>query len=68
MNLARLCVAAAGILLAGGGYFASQAAFFGGTTAQYTQSLDASPLPILSLVLLLAAIALAFVPDKEDKA
>lgn len=65
MALIRLVVTAAGLLLMVGGYFASQQAYFSGTTAQYTQSLSKSPVWSLSLVLLGAAVVLALIPAKE---
>lgn len=64
MKLARWCVIAMSLLLIGGGYLASQSAFFGGTTAEYIKALDTSPVPMLSLVLLIAVVVLAFL--KKD--
>ena len=60
----RLVVTVASLLLMVGGYFASQAAYFGGSTAEYTARLDSSPVWAISLVLLLAAIGLGSFPER----
>jgi hypothetical protein len=65
MKLARLIVATCAFLLLAGGYFASQSAFFSGTTKQYIEKLDKGPVAVLALVLLSAAVILAFIPDSE---
>lgn len=66
MKTARTLVGTVAILLMGGGYFASQYAYFAGDPGAYIRALDKSSVPILSLLLLLATIALAFVPDREE--
>ncbi len=66
MNLLRLATALVGVALLGGGYLMSLGHFFGGTTAQYTQNLDSSPLRWLCLALLVLAVVLAFLPDKDE--
>ncbi len=70
MKLARLLVFSVGTLLMAVGYAVSQMRFFSGTTGEYIAQLDASPVPMLSLVLLVAAVILALVPDEgsEDSA
>lgn len=65
MKTVRTAVALAATLLMGGGYLASQSAYFVGDPAQYTRALDQSGVPLLSLVLLLSLVGLAIVPDKE---
>lgn len=65
MKLARKAVLAVTLLLCGGGYFFSQYSFFSGTTDQYVKALDKSPVPLLSLALLLILTLLAFIPEKE---
>lgn len=68
MKTLRAGVAGALVLLMGGGYFASQAAYFSGTTSAYIKALDASPVPWLALVLLGLSTVLAFIPvRKEDQ-
>ena len=52
-------------LLLVGGYFASQFAFFSQATATYIKALDASQVPLLSLVILLAAVGLLFLPENQ---
>jgi hypothetical protein len=68
MKIFRLIIALIGTLLLVGGYFASQSAFFGATTAQYVQKLDDSPVPLLALGLLVSAVVLGFIPDKDLEA
>ena len=67
MKRLRLAVSVIGLILLAGGYFASQFAYWGGATESYIRGLDQSALPLLSLALLVAAIILAFIPDKEAK-
>lgn len=66
MRLIRTVAALTAFLVVGGGYLASQSAFLSGQTAEYTQRIEASPLPLLSLVLLAVVVILAFVPAKEE--
>ena len=69
MRMTRAAVAGALTVLMGGGYFASQAAFFQGNTKAYKDAVDNSPIPWISLLLLIAVIVLAFIPDRnEDQA
>lgn len=67
MELIRLVVASVAGLLLTGGYLASVSAFFSGTTENYSQRIDQSPVPILALVLLLATVVLMFVPDRSGQ-
>lgn len=67
MKLVRLLVVTIGLLLMTVGYAISQQRFFQGATKEYIDRLDGSPVPMLSLVLLLAAVALAFVPAKPEE-
>jgi hypothetical protein len=65
MELIRLVVAGVtGVLLAGG-YLASVSAYFSQGAPGYAARISESPVPILALILLLATVALAFVPNKE---
>ena len=50
------------------GYAASQWFFFNGRAKEYATLVDVPSLRMLSLVLLFAFIALAFVPIKEESA
>lgn len=62
----RLAVTICAAVLLAGGYVASQWAFFMGDPAAYVQRLDESPVPMISLAILIAAIVLCFVPDKAE--
>lgn len=64
MAFVRTAVALITLVLLTGGYAASQLAFFNGSTAQYIAALDASPVPMLSLGLLVTLVILAFVKDE----
>jgi uncharacterized membrane protein YdjX (TVP38/TMEM64 family) len=64
--MTRAAVAGALTVLMGGGYFASQAAFFKQTTKAYTDAVDGSAIPWISLLLLAAVVVLAFIPDREE--
>lgn len=65
MRLLRLATGWVAVLILGVGYFASQAAYHQGRWAEHTRKIDESPLRWLSLVLLLALVALAFVPEER---
>lgn len=65
MKALRTAVGLTGALLLAGGYFASQWSFFSGDTAGYIARLDASPVPMVALAVLLAAIVLCIVPERE---
>lgn len=66
MKTARTLVGTVAILLLGGGYFASQYAYFAGDPASYIRALDSSSVPILALLLLLATVIMAIVPEREE--
>jgi preprotein translocase subunit SecG len=68
MAFVRTAVALITLVLLTGGYAASQLAFFNGSTAQYIAALDASPVPMLSLGLLVTLVILAFVKDEASVA
>ena len=59
MNLLRATVFASAALLLGGGYFASQRAFYSGTTEPYSRAVDTAPVALLSLAILVACVVLA---------
>lgn len=65
MKSLRLALSAFLVLGLVAGYLASQYAYFTGTTAQYTEKIDQPPVRMLALLFFIAAIALAFVKDKE---
>lgn len=63
MRLIRILAGLVGLLLMGAGYLFSLIAFFEGKTADYTARLDASPIPTISLILLLLAVVLSALPQ-----
>lgn len=63
MEVLRTVTAIVGLMVLGGGYLASQAAYFSGTTAEYVAGLDASVLPWVCLGLVVLAVGLAFFRD-----
>ncbi|MBS1706685.1 MAG: hypothetical protein JST40_12495 [Armatimonadetes bacterium] len=65
MNLARLLVAIAVLILVVGGYIASQFAVWSGTTAQYAQRIDTEPVKMLALVLFVGIVALTIARKAE---
>ncbi len=66
MKLARMLLVLVASLLLGGGFVASQLASLRGDSYSYAQRMDAAPIRYLALALLIAAVALSFVPEKED--
>lgn len=66
MTRIRLLLALVSVVLLMLGYFGSQAARFAGSADRYTQALDGSGVPSLALGLVVAAVALGFVPGKEE--
>lgn len=67
MKMLRLLVLGVTTFLCVGGYLASQYSFFQGTTGQYIKSLDSSPVPLLSLLLLIGLVVLAFLPERSEE-
>jgi hypothetical protein len=67
MRLARLATGWVAVLILGVWYLASQAAYHQGRWAEHTQRIEQSPLPILSLVVLAALVALAFMPEEKSE-
>lgn len=65
MKLARLIVGVLLAVLLTAGYAASQWMTLQGRAAEWAAKVDQPPIRLLALVLLLAATALAFVPDRE---
>jgi hypothetical protein len=50
-----------------GGYAASQLAYFNGTWPDYYAKIDSKPISMLALALLLSAVALAFVKERDEE-
>jgi hypothetical protein len=53
------------LLVLGGGYAASQYAVFTGTTESYAKKIDSPQTQLIALAILVAAIVLALLPNKE---
>ncbi len=68
MNLVRTTVAIALIALLGGGYFASQYAYFLGNPIDYKNAVDVPAIKWLALALFAAIIGLASLRVKEESA
>lgn len=66
MNLVRTAVAAGLVLLLGGGYFASQYAYFLGNPVEYKNAIDTPTIKWFALALFLMIIILPFVKNKEE--
>ena len=66
MSFLRYSLTVAALLALAAGYAASQYAFFNGRAAEYAQTVDTPFVKILALLILLVAIALSFLPDKEE--
>ena len=49
-------------------YLRSQQAAFTGEAAQYAEQIDRQPIQLLSLIIFLAALLLALIPDREAPA
>lgn len=75
LNQIRLVVTLAAVVLTAGGYFASQARYFSyqntgdpSNMIDYLTKLDNSPVPLLSLILIVAAVVLCCIPEKTEGA
>lgn len=66
MTRVRVLVGASVAALIAVGYLASQVAFFQGSSAEYAARVDSPPIVMLAMVVLLAVIALFFIPDREE--
>lgn len=65
MKTVRIAFGAVCLVLLGAGYAMSQLAAFQGWAAQWAATVDVPAVRNLALILLLAAVALAFAPDEE---
>ena len=65
MKTARLALSLVSALILGGGFLAAQWFAFEGRAPEWAQRVDQPSVIILSLAILLAAIGLAFVRDRE---
>lgn len=67
MSTLRNALATAVVLALAAGYVASQWAFFAGESARYATQVDSPPIRILALIVLILAIALGILPEREAK-
>jgi len=65
MKLVRDLLGLMAVILLGAGYLGSQLLYYQGDPARWAHSMDAASIRILAAILLLAAIALSFVPERE---
>ena len=70
MNLLRQVVFVVAALLMGGGYLASQSAYFAGPdkAAEYAQRVASPAVQVVALALLVVCVVSAFVPQGEEGA
>ncbi|HRF60088.1 MAG TPA: hypothetical protein PLH94_09275 [Fimbriimonadaceae bacterium] len=67
MNAIRIAVMAAATLLVGGGYAASQVAYFRGMAPQYAKAIDTPSVAMIAALILVGSIALAWIPDRTGE-
>ncbi len=67
MKTVRTALTAAALCLLCAGYAASQVALFQGRAAEYAAEVDVPPISSLSGLFLLLAVALAFIPDRDEE-
>ena len=67
MELIRLLIVSVTGLLMVGGYLASVSAYFSGNAVNYSQNIEGSMVPWLSLGLLVAIVVLACLPHSEEE-
>ena len=66
MRTLRTALTAAALCLLCAGYAASQIAYFQGTFMDYAARVDSEPVQRLALLLLLAAVVLALIKEKDS--
>ncbi len=66
MKTVRLALSVLSVLSLLVGYLASQAAALNGTAGDYAQKVDAAPVRTMALVILIAALVCAVVPDRGE--
>ena len=67
MKTLRLALALVSVILLGLGSVASLASYIGGWAPDYYARIDQPSVALLALVLVAAAIVLAFIPDREEE-
>ena len=66
MSLVRAVAFAAGAFLLAGGYLSSQWAFLSGGAERYSQAIDTPEIKVLSLLLLVACVVSAALPQEVE--
>ena len=66
MRTLRTALTAAALCLLCAGYAASQIAYFQGTFMEYAAKVDTPPIQRLALLLLIAAVILALIEDRNE--
>lgn len=66
MSTLRNALAAAVIVALGAGYAASQWAYFSGEAARYAQQVDTPQVKAVALLILVLAVVLGFIPEREE--
>lgn len=67
MTNLRTALAALVVVLLVAGWGGAAFAAMGGTAADWATRVDAAPVRLLALVVLVAAVAFAFVPDRTEE-
>lgn len=67
MRSLRTALTVAALVLLSAGYAASQIAYFQGRFIEYAARVDTPPVWALSGLLLLVAVVLTFVPDRDEE-
>ena len=68
MSKVRLALAGLTLVFLTGGFVASQLIRVNGDPTDYIHRLDASPVPMFTLILLICSVVLAFVPVGQEEA
>jgi hypothetical protein len=66
MKLLRLVLSVVSALILGGGFLLSLSFALDGRASEYAARVDQPAIVQLSLLILVAAIVLAFIPDRDD--
>lgn len=67
MRSLRTALTVAALVLLSAGYAASQIAYFQGQFIEYAARVDSPPVRALSGLILLAAVVLAWIPDRDEE-
>jgi len=65
MKIARIAITIMAVAQLFGGFLASSMATLNGTQAEYARQIDSPGVRMLATLILVGAIVLAFIPDRE---